>query len=120
MSLTEVAVAWLLTAVWFVIWEMGAARLSRGSNAGGWLRAPVQIYLAEALVLTLFGALWFGSLGSGGWPLMFGFLGLLMEWPGSLRVGQRPPGTARRRARLILGGILRVIGAGAIMWWRMR
>jgi hypothetical protein len=118
-SLTEIAIAWLLIAAWFLIWELAAARLGRGSNAGGWLRAPAQVYLAEALALTLFGALWFGSLGSGGWPLMFGLLGLLMEWPGPLRSGQRSPGTAGRRARLIAGGIIRVIAAGAIMWWRM-
>jgi hypothetical protein len=119
-ALSDIALAWLLVAGWFVLWELAAARLARGSNAGGWLRAPAQIYVVEALLLTLFGALWFASLGSGGWILMFAFLGLLMEWPGPLREGQRPPGTPGRRARVTAAGILRIVGAGAIMWWRMR
>lgn len=120
MALSEVALGWLLVAAWFLAWEVVAARLERGSNAGGWLRAPAQVYVAESLLLTLFGALWFASLGSGGWVIMFALLGLLMEWPGPLRAGHRneiPPG---RRARATLAGVLRVIGAGAILWWRMR
>jgi hypothetical protein len=118
-ALSEVGLAWLLVAAWFVVWEVVAARLERGSNAGGWLRAPAQVYVAEALLLTLFGALWFASLGSGGWVIMFALLGLLMEWPGPLRAGHRneiPPG---KRARATGAGILRIVAAGAILWWRM-
>ena len=119
MALSEVALAWLLVAAWFLVWEVAAARLERGSNAGGWLRAPAQIYIGEALILTLFGALWFGSLGSGGWPLMFALLGLLMEWPGPLRAGHRTAATPGRRARATAAGVIRVVSAGALMWWRM-
>jgi hypothetical protein len=118
-ALSEVGLAWLLVAAWFVVWEVVAARLERGSNAGGWLRAPAQVYVAEALLLTLFGALWFASLGSGGWVIMFALLGLLMEWPGPLRAGHRneiPPG---KRARATGAGILRIVAAGSILWWRM-
>ena len=120
MALTDIAIAWLVVSAWFVLWELTAARLQRGSNAGGWLRAPSQIYVAEALLLTLFGALWFASLGSGGWPIMVAFLGLLMEWPGPLREGQRPPGSPGHRARVTAAGIVRIVGAGALMWLRMR
>ncbi len=120
MALREIGISWLLVAGWFLIWEVAAARLERRGNAGGWFRTPVQIYLAEALLLTLFGALWFGSLGTGGWPIMFGLLGLLMEWPGPLRSGHRTPIPPGRRARVTGAGILRVIAAGTIMWWRMR
>ena len=119
MALSEVGLAWLLVAAWFLVWEVVAARLERGSNAGGWLRAPAQVYVAEALLLTLFGALCFASLGSGGWVIMFALLGLLMEWPGPLRAGHRnaiPPG---KRARATGAGILRIVAAGAILWWRM-
>ena len=120
MALSEIGLAWLLVAACFLCWEVAAARLERGSNAGGWLRAPAQVYVAEALVLTLFGALWFASLGSGGWVLMFALLGLLMEWPGPLRTGQRSPLPARKRAATTVAGVVRVILAGALMWWRMR
>lgn len=119
MALSEVGLAWLLVAAWFLVWEVVAARLERGSNAGGWLRAPAQVYVAEALLLTLFAALWFASLGSGGWVIMFALLGLLMEWPGPLRAGHRneiPPG---KRARATGAGILRIVAAGAILWWRL-
>jgi len=50
---------------------------------------------------------------------MFALLGLLMEWPGPLRAGHRneiPPG---RRARATGAGIVRIVAAGAILWWRM-
>ncbi len=120
MALSDIALAWLIVAGWFLVWELAAARLARDGNAGGWFRAPAQIYVTEALLLTLFGALWFASLGSGGWPLMFALLGLLMEWPGALREGQRAPGTPGRRARVTAAGIIRIVAAGAIMWWRMR
>ncbi len=119
MALSDIALSWLLVAVWFTGWEVAAARLERRSNAGGWLRAPVRIYLTEALLLTLFGALWMGSLGRGGWPLMFALLGLLMEWPGGLRSGQRPPGTPAHGARVTAAGVVRVLAAGAIIAWRM-
>ena len=120
MALSEVALGWLLVAVWFVGWEIVAARLERDGNAGGWLRAPAQVYVAEALVLALFGALWFSSLGSGGWVIMFLLLGLLMEWPGPLRRGHRNAVPPARRARSTAAGMLRIVGAGAILWWRMR
>ena len=120
MALTGIVLGWLLVAVWVLAWEVVAARLERGSNAGGWLRAPAQVYVGEALILSLFGALWFASLGSGGWIIVVALLGVLMEWPGPLRSGQRnavPPG---KRARATLAGILRVVGAGALLWWRLR
>ncbi len=51
---------------------------------------------------------------------MFALLGVLTEWPGALREGQRPPGSPGHRARVTVAGIFRVVAAGAIMWWRMR
>ena len=57
----------------------------------------------EALLLTLFGALWFGSLGAGAWWLVFGLVAALREWPSS---GEPPPGARARAARppLVLAG----------------
>ena len=120
MSLVTIGAAWLAVAAWFLAWETVSGRLDRSGNAGGWLRAPMQVYIAEAFVLVLLAALWFSALGSGGWPLVFGLLGLLMEWPGPLRHGQRAAagsGPGLRRAGL---GIVRVIGAGALCWWLLR
>ena len=117
MALLDLIAAWLLVAAWFVGWELVSARLGRGANAGGWLRAPVRIYVAEAILVTLLGTLWFASLGSGGWPLIFGLIGLLMEWPGPVRHGFRAPDGSRRALVRVVSGAVRLVGAGAILWW---
>jgi hypothetical protein len=116
-ALLDVVAAWALVASWFLVWEVAAARLARAGNAGGWLRAPARIYVTEALLLTLLGTLWFASLGSGGWPLVFAFIGVLMEWPGPVRHGLHAPDGTRRALARVAGGVLRVVGAGAILWW---
>lgn len=117
MQLTAVLAAWALVAVWFLGWESIAGRLDERGNAGGWWRAPVQVYLAEALLVTLLGTLWFASLGSGGWWLVFPLLGVLMEWPGPVRHGFRAPDGSRNAAYRVAAGALRITGAGAILWW---
>ncbi len=117
MALTDVLAAWGLVSLWLVAWEAAAARLDRAGNAGGWLRAPVRVYVLEALLVTLLGTLWFASIGSGGWPIVFGFVGLLMEWPGPLRHGLRAQDGSGRALGRVVSGTARVIGAGAILWW---
>ena len=74
----------------------------------------------EALLLTLFGALWFGSLGAGAWWLVFGLVAALREWPCAAEppVGPRarvarPPGALR------LLRMLRTLVAGGILAWRL-
>ena len=52
MSLTSLLLAWALVSALFLLWEAVSMRLSHAGNAGGWLRAPARIYIAEALVLT--------------------------------------------------------------------
>jgi hypothetical protein len=116
-ALLDVVTAWGLVSVWFVAWEAVTARLDRSRNAGGWLRAPVRIYVVEALVLTLLGTLWFASIGSGGWPLVFALLGLLMEWPGPVRHGLRAEDGSWRAFVRVATGTVRVVGAGAVLWW---
>jgi len=116
MAFWEVLVAWGLVSALFLAWEAVSMRLSHAGNAGGWFRAPVRVYVTEALLLTLLGTLWFASIGSGTWPLVFFFFGILMEWPGPLRHGLRSPDGSRPAAARIALGTLRVIAAGAVMW----
>ena len=116
MSLTSLLLAWALVSALFVLWEVVTVRFSQAGNAGGWLRAPVRIYVTEALVLTLLGTLWFASIGSGTWPLVFLLLGVVMEWPGPVRHGIHSPEGPRPAARRIMLGVLRVMAAGAVMW----
>src|SRR5574337_664297 len=115
MRLTDLLVGWGLVAAWLLAWEVAAARLDHAGNASGWLRAPVQVYLGEALLVTLLGTLWFASLGSSGWPLVFLLLGALMEWPGPRRHGVRAPDGSRRAALRLAAGMLRIVGAGAVL-----
>ena len=107
MSLTPIAEAFLLVAVVFNAAGVLAARWAirdpgsggRGpgtATSGPGPRAPGPGLLSrvwpgatfEALVLTLVAALWFGSLGHGGWVVLFLLLGAL------------PAGAAWRRRRL--------------------
>jgi len=77
-----------------------------------------RVHLGEALLLTLLGALWFGSLGAGGWWLVFGLVGALREWPVSR--GRRP---AERPDPISIGvsllHVLRTVVAGALLAWRL-
>jgi hypothetical protein len=55
----------------------------------------------------LLGALWFGSLGAGGWWLVFGLVGALREWPGSTSIG------------VSLLRVVRTLVAGGLLAWRL-
>src|SRR5690606_38271222 len=117
MQLTAVVAAWILVAFWFLGWELVAARLDRRTEASRWWRAPAQVYAAEALLVTLLGTLWFASLGSGGWWLVFPLIGLLMEWPGPIRHGFQAPGGAGPAAVGSTAGAAPGPGAGAGLRW---
>lgn len=116
MGLSRLVLAWLAVSVWLLLWELVASRF-RPARGDGRLRRA-RVFLVEALLLTLFGALWFGSLGAGSWWLVFGLVGTLREWPG-------PP--ARRAAEEIdpLGvglsalRVLRTVAAGGVLAWRL-
>ena len=116
MALSRLLPAWLAVTAWLVFWELLSSRL--GAARGNGRLRRVRIFLVEALLLTLFGALWFGSLGIGAWWLVFGLVGALREWPGP--GGRRPPedfdpvgiGLAALR-------VLRTVVAGGILAWRL-
>ncbi|HEX6669431.1 MAG TPA: hypothetical protein VF061_07720 [Gemmatimonadales bacterium] len=116
MALSRLFLAWLAVAVWLLIWELVASRPGAARGNGRLRRA--RVFLVEALLLTLFGALWFGSLGSGAWWLVFGLVGALREWPGPR--GRRP-GENTDLAALALAalGVLRTVAAGGLLAWRL-
>ena len=102
MSLGRIAVAWLAVSAWLLVWQWADHR------AGGHGRMPASEaaeIAGEAVVITLFGALWFASLGAGAWWLVFLLVGAIREWPPSSRRG------ALR--------ILRVIVAGGLLAWAL-
>jgi hypothetical protein len=99
-SLGRILVAWLAVSVWLYGWRWAELR---AGGRGRILRRQGMELAGEGLVLTLFGALWFGSLGAGAWWLVFLLVGALREWP---------PDSRRAALRA-----LRVIGAGGLLAW---
>lgn len=100
MALGRITLAWAAVAAWLVVWAVVERRLA-GSAV---LRArDLRALAGEALLLALFAALWFGSLGAGSAWLVFVLLGALMEWP-----VRTPAGGAR---------VVRVVAAGGLLAW---
>jgi len=125
MALSRLVGGWIAVVAWLLLWELVASRLGGARGDGGptrsvgptgtratgmrALRARIRarVHLGEALLLTLLGALWFGSLGAGGWWLVFGLVGALREWPVSRSIG----------ISLLL--VLRTVVAGGLLAWRL-
>ena len=129
MTLGRLVVAWLLVTIWFGIslWVnlfivagllRLAGRLQNTTGVMGSISLPLLYWrLPEAIVLTLFASLWFDSLGSGGWWLVFFLLGLLVTVPMQL-VHARSYRTLEFAAGE-LGELLRYLIAGALLAWRL-
>jgi hypothetical protein len=132
MSLTPIGITFGLVAVVFIAvatalvrWEAGGWGLGvRGSSPPGtplaWgpaLRVAWLPAAAEALALTLLAALWFGSLGHGGWVLVFLLLGALAGG-GDRWLRHRALGTpAGAELRLFAAGLLKYLVAGLVSAW---
>jgi hypothetical protein len=114
MVLSRLLLGWILVTVWLVGWDL----IARGGAA--WDRRLAMLAVGEALLLTLFGALWFGSLGAGAWWLVFGLVAALREWPsgGESQLGARAR-AARRPLVLRVARMLRTLAAGGILAWRL-
>ena len=123
MTLTRLFLAWLPVAVWFVvappIGYRGDLLVGRQYFVWGYNRWAVMGRLLEAVVATLLGSLWFDSLGSGGWWLLFLLIGLLVAYP--VRWQLLTTAASERRRELLVGlmDTARYIGAGAILAWRL-
>jgi hypothetical protein len=116
MGLSRLALAWLGVTVWLLLWEVVVSRFGSARRNGRLRRA--RVFLVEALLLTMFGALWFGSLGAGAWWLVFGLVGVLREWPGPR--GRRPAEeTDPAGVGLSVLRVLRTVAAGGILAWRL-
>ncbi len=106
MTLLRLGAAFLAVAVLF-------AALARLTGSRG--RGAVVLPLVEALVLTLFSALWFGSLGNGGWVLVYALLGVLASgtdrWTAALRDG----GPLRAPFIATLVVTVRYVAAGGLL-----
>ncbi len=127
MSLIRLTTAWAVVFLWILFWEAAESILTRshGLHSRAW-RDRLLVCSGESLVLSLFAALWFASLGHGGWLLLFALLGLLMEGPARFRDDLREAGAmpgqlefTRVRWYRIGLGVARVVGAGGLLAWRL-
>lgn len=127
MTLGRLLLAWGPVAAWFVLaaWARWAAIVHRRPEAGVGLPLPLTPWslswlLAEAGALTLFASLWFDSLGSGGWWLLFALVGFLTSFPARMRQVAWTGGALRR---LMLADatadVARYVVGGAILAWRL-
>lgn len=109
MTLPHLLTAAVAVLVWFLGWRWALGRMKLSAEG-----ARPGVEAAEAILLTMFAALWFASLGHGGWWVLFGVLGLLIEGPVGLRHrGALPPETAAWRPLVL--GVIRLAGAGALL-----
>lgn len=111
MSLGTVFLGWLpvwvlFTGVAFVAYRTLTARLAAATAL-------------EAFVLTLLAALWFGSLGHGGWLLVFLLLGVLVAGAErGLRFAVLRSAEGFGWSGFLLG-TARYVAAGALLAWRL-
>jgi len=109
-TLERLLVAWIAVAAWFEIATFVTTyvvnRLAIPPAASVYTRP-----LVEALLLTLIASLWFDSLGSGGWWLLFLLIGALVTSP---KWFAARPGLAD-----IVFDLARYVIAGALLAWRL-
>lgn len=111
MSLTSLVVGAAAVAAWFSGFALVLRKASNGALPVLW---PIEA--GEAVLLTMFAALWFGSLGHGGWGVLFAVVGLLVEGPARLRHRSDRPIDGRAWLPALLG-VVRYLGAGALLAW---
>lgn len=111
MSLGTVLVPMVIVAALFLATD----RLEHGR-----LNPPaILMIVAEAVVLTLLASLWFGSVGSGSWWLVFTLLGVLVSGAerglrsALLRSAKGP------ELRGFLVGVAKYVVAGGLLAWRL-
>ena len=125
MTLGRLVLAWLVVAVWFIVATMAAAivvvRYLTPPSDPDPIRTRNRALtwrLIEAGLLTLIASLWFDSLGSGGWWLLFLLIGALVAFPSWFR-----PRPADVSTRLLLmnsaADLARYVIAGALLAWRL-
>ncbi len=119
MSGVQLALGWAAVALWFAAWEILPGRRRRPTIRESLSRSTLLEIGVESFLLTLFAALWFGSLGHGGWPLLFLVLGLLIAVPPRLRARHHFPIPSPLHWDEITLELLRLLVAGGLLAWRL-
>ena len=118
--MTRLVLAWMLVALWFLLATAASAGLvslvsrQEGQEPSWMVGVPLPLLksrLVEAGLLTLLGSLWFDTMGSGAWWLVFLLVGALATVPAW---------TVSRSSLLGLStDLVRYLVAGAILAWRL-
>ena len=125
MTLGRLVVAWLVVGVWFEVATFATHylfhRLAVPANEPFLFAISSRLLvqrLVESLLITLLASLWFDSLGSGGWWLLFLLIGALITVPKWFAIGENP---APKRAAFAaaFAHLLRYVGAGALLALRL-
>jgi hypothetical protein len=131
-SLTTITVSFVLVAVLFNLagllstrW-IGPASGIRGPEGsagpadwGALVRAVWPAATVEALALTLLAVLWFGTVGNGGWLLLFLLLGTLVAGGDRWLRHRLLTSPAGNEVRLFAAGVLKYLLAGLLCAWRL-
>jgi hypothetical protein len=126
-TLTRLVLAWVAVAMWFVIATIGSAvlvgRMSKPTGQEGRrVEMPIPLIkwrLVEAVLLTLFASLWFDSLGSGEWWLVFLLVGAIAAAPPWLPFHSSDGRPGRACLVGASADLARYVLAGAILAWRL-
>ena len=125
MTLGRLVVAWVFVAGWFVIATFATSfvghKLAIPSDATRYIDIPTYVLkrrVGEAALVALLASLWFDSLGSGGWWLVFLLLGATVS---SAKWFTPAPDPLAQRVLIadIALDIARYVGAGALLAWRL-
>jgi hypothetical protein len=123
-TLGRLVVAWLAVVIWFAVATFATASVVVSSMPvpadGDYARArsrALRWRIIEAGLLTLIASLWFDSLGSGEWWLVFLLLGALAACPAWFRTGPAVP-TGVLIANTV-ADVTRYVVAGALLAWRL-
>ena len=116
MALTRIVLGWMAAWLLFLLWEAVEGKVAVGTREPGRtvLRRAPGAYFIEALLFTLIAGLWFASLGHGGGWLLFGLVGLLVEWAAWMRVANMDDTPFPPLLHVLLGGIRGAVAGGVL------
>jgi hypothetical protein len=124
-TLGRFVVAWVFVAIWFCVATFVSTdvvtRLAVPVAGTPYTGVPASLLkwrLIEAGLITLIGSLWFDSLGSGGWWLLFLLIGGLVGFRLWFDGGPREV-PSRALVAESLADVARYVIAGALLAWRL-
>lgn len=119
MTLGRLLLAWSVVAVWFLIAPPIGYRvdlvIGRRYFVWAYNRWAVTGRVLEALAATLLGSLWFDSLGTSGWWIVFALVGFLVAYPVRWHALTAAPSERRRELVAGLMDTARYVVAGGVL-----